>query len=201
MRKRQLLVLILAFAAVSCTSSLTEVWPTVQARLPAATPTPEMPTATPTLPPTATLHIPPGGYPRLPTPIGVPPTVPPQRRFVVPDGVIDLAAHPDGCDTLAVTGQVLDAHGGGLGEAYRVRVWAAGVNTTAAAGSEPRWGPGGYQVDVAEGPREMYLFVQLLEATGSAASQVYRVRTLADCEANRIIVNFVPLVDEADGLR
>jgi hypothetical protein len=124
-----------------------------------------------------------------PTPLSSPAS----QRFVLRDDAIDFRPHPDGCSILAVAGQVLDAQGVQLPGRHRVHVWGDNIDLSATAGSDPRWGPAGYEIVLADQPREMALNIQLLEVTsGAAASEVFRVQTLPRCEANHLIADFAP---------
>ncbi len=133
------------------------------------------------------------GSPALASPTTAP-LLPEGQRFTLRDEAIRFQPHPDGCDILVITGQVFDAEGAEIAGRHRVHVWGQSVDLSADAGAEPRWGASGYQVVLAAQPQEITLRLQLLDvASGAAASEVFRVRTLARCEANHLIADFVPL--------
>ena len=128
-----------------------------------------------------------------PTPTPPPGPPPSDRRFTLRDDAVRFQAHPDGCNILAVAGQVYDAAGASMAGQHRVHVWNDALDLSAAVGSDPRWGAAGYQIVLADQPQAMTLRLQLLDlATGAAASDVFRVQTLARCEANHLIADFVP---------
>ncbi|MCZ7546874.1 MAG: hypothetical protein M5R40_26640 [Anaerolineae bacterium] len=112
-------------------------------------------------------------------------------RFVLRDEAIRFQPHPDGCGIMVLAGQVYDAEGVAMAGGHQVHVWGGSVDVTVTAGSETRWGPAGFQVVLADQPQEMALRLQLLNANGAAASEILFVRTLARCEANLLVADFV----------
>ena len=112
--------------------------------------------------------------------------------FVLRQHAISFRPHPEGCSVLSLAGQVSDAGGSPLG-GYRVRIWGQALDLSATTEAGTHGAAEGFQVVLADQPQEMTLRLQLFQAeTGAAVSEVVWVRTLARCEANQLIAEFVP---------
>jgi hypothetical protein len=58
-------------------------------------------------------------------------------------------------------------------------------------GSAPRWGDSGYEFNLNSTPVEDQFVVQLLNTTGQPLSEPVVVKTLASCDQNVAVVNFI----------
>lgn len=148
--------------------------------LPESAPPPAPPTATPAAPtatftPLAVVSPAPGAYPFRLDPAGI---------VYAPNG------NGQGCAWSSIAGAVTGADGAPLA-GYGVRVTGAGRTDTVFSGSAGTFGAGGYELFLNSAPLEMAYTVQLLDPQGTPASEAYPVVTLAACESNVAIVNFV----------
>lgn len=162
-------------------------FPPVQTPSPAptegATPTPHATsTQTPTSQPTPTgISQPPGATHTLA-----------RYPFTVQDGAVTYTQNPNdrGCDWLGIAGQVLGLDGGAV-PGLPISVKGEDFEWIAFSGSATQWGESGFEVELDSTPREAEFEVQLLNTTGLALSEVVIVRTLASCDHNVAIINFV----------
>lgn len=150
--------------------------------LPTATPTPLL-IATPTIPPTLTGVTPPlATY----TPAAFP--------FTLQDGAYAYTQYTgeQGCDYMAIAGQVFDLNGEPLKFIpIHIRDMEGFFETIVFSGSAPQYGPSGYEVQLNTSPYEAEFIVQLISETARPLSDEVVVRTRASCAENLIIVNFV----------
>ncbi len=214
-----LLILLLAGA---CDLLPTDIVPPPGGSPPVSSGTPE-PTATVTLAPvepqpTLTPLPPEGGGPERPvagiteTP-GPIVTLPPPKTptatatldlpdFVVQPGSpinVQNFSHPElGCDWLGVAGQAFDT----AGQPVRFLVVVAGgtlaggeVNDLTVTGSAPIYGPGGYELTLAQRPLGSTgtIWIQLFDLEGKPLSERIVLDTVNDCSRNLILLNFLKL--------
>jgi len=107
-------------------------------------------------------------------------------------------AHPEeGCQWLAVAGQVFDASGQ---EVSNLVVHVNGtlngkaVDEVSLTGVAPDYGPGGYEVKLADQAIASpgTLVIQLLDLQAHPLSEPVLFDTSADCQKNVVLINFVP---------
>lgn len=101
-------------------------------------------------------------------------------------------AGEEGCDYMAIAGQVFDASGAPL-KFIPIHVSDADgfFETIVFSSSAPQYGPSGYEVYINNSPYEAEFSVQLVSDTGRPLSDEIVVRTRDTCEENLVIVNFV----------
>ncbi|HEX2979279.1 MAG TPA: hypothetical protein VHO48_03340 [Anaerolineaceae bacterium] len=105
---------------------------------------------------------------------------------------------PAGCDWMGLAGQAFDSNGAVLLN-YKIVVSGsigdqAPMETSALTGTSSKYGPGGYEMDLATSPVNSSgtLWVQLFDPNGKAVSNKYPVNTYQDCQKNLIIMNYYP---------
>ncbi len=156
------------------------------APVPTMTPLPTdtpAPTSTPPLPPTAT------GAVVLPEVTGTPPDYP----FVLQNEALTYIEHqgPEGCDYMAIAGQVFDMDGNPL---LMIPVSVEGDELFSAldfSGNATRYGASGYEIYINDRPYVAEFTVQLISETGMPLSEEVIVRTSDSCDKNVAIVNFI----------
>lgn len=159
------------------------------------TPT-ETPTRTP-IPPTRTF-TPTPTLTRTPTPTGPTATftnTKSQFRFTLQPGspaAVPNIANSNGCNWFGVSGRVFDLQNRDV-VGLSVRVEGGGLVVEALTGSQPKYGPSGWEVPLGNAPQATTntYRVQLRESTGQALSEVVVLQTFNDCNRNQIIINFV----------
>lgn len=159
---------------------------------------PPTPTATSTLPPTQAPQGTPGVSASLqPTPTGL---------VIIPGGTATVSilpftlqneavtytqnANDEGCRWLSIAGQVFDINGDPL-PGLPVEVTGENFQSIEFTGTATQFGPSGYEVLLNTTPIEAEFVVQLLNTTGQVLSEPVVVRTLAACDSNVAIVNFI----------
>lgn len=154
----------------------------------------------PTAPPTATATVLPIVTPTIPpTPMGVTPLplvthTPAAFPFTLQDGTYAYTQYSgeEGCDYMAIAGQVFDLNGEPLKFIpIQVRDADGFFETIVFSGSAPQYGPSGYEVLLNTSPYEAEFTVQLISETARPLSDEIVVRTRDSCAENLIIVNFV----------
>ena len=98
---------------------------------------------------------------------------------------------PEGCDYLAIAGQVFDMNGDPL---LGVPVVAEDGDLFSAldfTGNAAQYGPAGYEIYIDTSPYSDNFTVKLVSETGMALSADVSVETSASCSENIAIVNFV----------
>jgi hypothetical protein len=111
--------------------------------------------------------------------------------FTLQNDAVTYRVHPDGCKGLWLIGQVFDSNGGplpGLPVQVTGSVFQGAIEFT---GSAPRWGESGYEFELNNTPVEDQFVAQLLNTTGQPLSEPVVVKTLASCEQNVAVVNFI----------
>lgn len=105
-------------------------------------------------------------------------------------------ANTAGCNWMGIAGQVFDLNGNAMLNQI-VHLEGGGLNVDAITGTRIEYGPSGYELylgNQAKDTTDVYR-VQLRSAQGQPLSEVYVIRTFADCSAtsgkNLILVNFV----------
>jgi hypothetical protein len=150
---------------------------------PEPTPTiPPTPEPTPTIPPTAT---------NLPN-VGNPTSTPSLFPFTLVNNAITYEANQNeaGCDWSAIAGRVVDVNQDPV-EGLPIQVTGPDdFEQLVFSGSSEEFGPGGFEVQLADEPIEAEYRVQLLNTTGQAFSEPIIVRTLNSCERNVAIAVF-----------
>jgi hypothetical protein len=154
-----------------------------------STPTPQL-TATPTitLTPAKTFTRTPVGPSPTPTWTWAP------FNYLMQSGNPTYKANTNtaGCGWLGIAGQVFDLKGTPVQDLY-VHLEGNGLDVDAPTGSKPAYGPGGYELHLANAvsnTTDTYR-VQVRDATGKALSDWYTIPTFQDCGKNLILVNFV----------
>ncbi len=170
---------------------------------PTVTPTPlasNTPTETATrtaIPPTRTFTPTPTPT-RSPTPTGPTATftnTKSQFRFTLQPGspaAVPNIANSNGCNWFGVSGRVFDLQNR---EVVGLSIWVegGGLAVGALTGSQPKYGPSGWEVTLGNAPQATTntYRVQLRESTGQALSEVVVLQTFNDCNRNHILINFV----------
>jgi len=180
--------------------------PTVEDNPPFATPT-TAPDQTSTLPePTAPepADTPTPEVEEVPTEAAIeePPELPaeplePLITFGVEEGTPAFRenfAYPElGCEWMGAGGQVLLANGDSA-EGYEVRVEGniAGETITGSAttGQFPDYGPGGYEIQLADQSAPGIFWIELYDPEGRRVSEAVNFITPGDCGSNLVVVNF-----------
>ena len=101
-------------------------------------------------------------------------------------------ANAAGCNWMGIAGQAFDLSGRPI-IGLIVRVFFQGGTIDALTGTNKSYGEGGYEVylnDHVEATTGAYS-IQLLNASTSPLSDIFAISTLADCNRNLIVVNFV----------
>jgi TolB protein len=100
-------------------------------------------------------------------------------------------ANTAGCDWLGISGQAFARNGEPLAGLI-VRLEGAGLKREALTGSKPEYGPGGYEIQVADyvATTTGVYRVQLRDPRGQPLSDWVVVDTFADCARNWLMVNF-----------
>jgi hypothetical protein len=168
--------------------------------LPSDTPV-DTPTSTerPTATSTPTITLTPSKTPTI-TPTG--PTLTPTKtrsafQFTLQNdqpAYLKNFANTAGCSWMGAAGQVFDLKGSTMLN-LTVHIEGGGLNYDVFTG-DPRfaaYGPGGYELYIGNQAKDTTddYRVQLRSATGQPLSDVYVIRTFADCNKNLILVNFV----------
>ena len=123
-----------------------------------------------------------------PTPGGVTPAPTTTLRFKLENDSISYQPHPRGCDQTTVRGSVLGADGAPI-PAMAIRIWE--LEPTQATLIHPDE-QGFYAADVAAGLTDASFNLQLVDASGAAASDVIVAAAIRDCRLNYMTINFIP---------
>ena len=105
--------------------------------------------------------------------------------------------HPGlGCAFLGVGGQAIDINAApvvGFRVEFTGTVDGEAVYHLTITGAAPQYGPGGYEIKIADVPFDSIgeLQVQLLDQEGNALSPLIIFDTFDDCSRNVILINFV----------
>jgi len=147
-----------------------------------ATATLPPPAATSTLAPTATG----GAAPIVPT------NTPSAFAFTLQNETLTYIPYTgtEGCDYLAIAGQVFDANGDPL-TGIPVIVRGDEFEQLQFSGGDTDYGPSGYEVYLNDSPYEGEFTIKLVSETGFDLSEEVVVRTHDSCDENVVIVNFV----------
>ena len=149
-------------------------------------------TAMPTASPTVTLT--PAPSPTGMTPLPVATNTPSSYPFTVQNETVTYVAYtgPEGCNYMAIAGQVFDVSGKPLKDMI---IWVKDTEgffeMVAFSGQAPRYGPSGYEAVINTSPYEADFTVQVWSDTGTDLSAPVAVHTKASCDENLAIVNFV----------
>lgn len=141
-----------------------------------------------------------GGITILPTPDGQPALTPqplesatpsPYPFKLVDQGVIYIP-NPNGeaCNWASIAGTVTGVDGLGL-VGYAVQISNSGLNDRVFSDTAATYGAGGFELVLGGAPQAGTYQVQLFTSAGVPVSDVYAVTTLAECERNVALVNFV----------
>ena len=166
------------------------------------TPTPTitgtpMPSDTPTITPTGTERPTATSTPTI-TPTG-PTRTPTKTRsafeFTMQNDQPSYVRNFDntaGCGWMGIAGQVFDLNGNTMLNLL-VHLEGGGLSYDAITGAKKGYGPGGYELYIGNQVKDTtdVFRVQLRSAQGQPLSEVYVIRTLADCNKNLILVHFV----------
>ena len=96
----------------------------------------------------------------------------------------------EGCDYLAIAGQIFDANGDPL-TGIPVIVRGDEFEQLQFSGGATDYGPSGYEVYLNDSPYEGEFTIKLVSETGFDLSEEVVVRTHDSCDENVVIVNFV----------
>lgn len=110
--------------------------------------------------------------------------------FTLQNEAVTYTQHPDGCDSLWIVGQVLDIEQKPLKGLAVIARWN-GNSALGWSGYATQWGTSGYEIYINNKPVELEVEVQLLAGTGQPLSEPVVVRTLATCDRNVAIANFI----------
>jgi hypothetical protein len=101
-------------------------------------------------------------------------------------------ANTAGCGWMGIAGQVFDLNGNAMLNQI-VHLEGGGLNVDAITGTRIEYGPSGYELYLGNQAKDTtdVFRVQLRSAQGQPLSEVYVIRTFADCNKNLILVNFV----------
>ncbi len=146
----------------------------------------------------------PSATPFPPTLTALPPTATPASAFrftVLPGSPLFSPAflHADlGCAWMGVAGQVFDVNGKPLSRlTVRVAGTAGGspVDALGVTGAADGYGPGGYEVKLADQAAAGIFWIELRDAEGAALSEPFSFETSGRCEQNLAVINFVQVGD------
>lgn len=100
-----------------------------------------------------------------------------------------------GCAWLGIAGQVFDLSGRPV-VGLTVHVVGGGVDETDVTGAHLMYGPGGYELQLADHVMTTTNTYQLqvLSSGGQALSDWYAIPTFQDCSKNLILVNFISVL-------
>jgi hypothetical protein len=97
-----------------------------------------------------------------------------------------------GCNWMGIGGQVSDLRGAPL-IGYVVHLDGGGLNANSLSGTQPQYGPAGYEFKLASAPKTtigLYR-VQLRDPQNVPVSDWVTVNTFDDCAKNVLLVNFL----------
>jgi hypothetical protein len=101
-------------------------------------------------------------------------------------------ANTAGCGWMGIAGQAFDLNGNSM-QNLLVHIEGGGLSYDAITGAKKDYGPGGYELYIGNQVKDTtdVFRVQLRTTAGQPLSEVYVIRTFADCNKNLILVNFV----------
>ena len=123
---------------------------------------------------------------------GNPTSTPSLFPFTLVDNAITYEANQNeaGCDWSGIAGRVIDVNDDAV-DGLPIQVTGPDdFEALVFSGTAPEYGPGGFEIGVADEPVEAEYRLQLLNTTGQAFSEPIIVRTLATCERNVAIAVF-----------
>lgn len=102
-----------------------------------------------------------------------------------------------GCDWMGVAGQVFDSDGKEIQDLTLMlgnTLPAEEQIIAARTGLAPAYGPGGYEIQIAEKTFDSSnsIWVQVFDQAGHAVSTKFFFDTFDDCSRNLILINFIP---------
>jgi hypothetical protein len=110
---------------------------------------------------------------------------------------VDIGA---GCNWAGVGGQIFDSSGAPMaGLIVKVSGWLEGryIQYTVYTGSSQHFGPGGYELKLADHPVSSFtLELLLLDAAGEPLSGKNLLQTYGNCQQNLLVVNLMPRLIE-----
>ncbi len=123
--------------------------------------------------------------------------------FTIQNEAVTYTKHPKGCNGLWLVGQLFNLDKqplvcGPLGRplpCLPVQVIGENFSTIQYTGSATQWGPSGYEVFLNSTPIEAEFQAQLLNSNGQPLSEPIVVHTLASCDQNVAVVNFIQIRD------
>jgi hypothetical protein len=99
-----------------------------------------------------------------------------------------------GCDWMGVAGEVLHRDGQPVApDSYLVRITGGGIDAFVPVGSEPAYGPSGWQQFLFDSPVVRSYEIRLWRVDGAAASPLYSFESRAACDQNLVRFDFVEL--------
>jgi hypothetical protein len=116
-------------------------------------------------------------------------------QFGTPTGIPNFVQPASGCAWTGLGGQVFDLQGQPVvGVVVRVTGTLGGAPVDAAvlSGSSVKFGPGGYEVELAKKAvaSNGSLHIQLIDLSGAPLSPALALQTAADCGSNLQVVNW-----------
>lgn len=102
------------------------------------------------------------------------------------------ATNEAGCDWMGVGGEILNASGQPiLDEGFLVHVWGSGIDVHVTSGSQPVYGPNGWEVYLFNTPVQNAYYIQLKTPDQVSLSAVYQFESRSSCNQNLILFNFI----------
>jgi hypothetical protein len=116
-------------------------------------------------------------------------------RFTVQGDVpfaVENVFNLEGCDWMGIGGQVYDLQGRPL-IGYVVHLEGGNLSANSLTGTQPQYGPAGYEFKLAEAPKATSgaYRVQLRDPQNVPMSDWIRLDTYAECSRNVLLVNFL----------
>lgn len=135
---------------------------------------------------TADLLANPGGLTAQPAVTNTPSIKP----FTLQNDAVTFTKHPDGCNGLWIVGQIFDLEGKPRMGLAVIAKWDGGDGIAWPNYGTP-WGVLAYEIKVDNKPLELEVEVQLKDFSGQVLSEPIIVRTLAACNSNVAVANFI----------
>jgi len=205
--KNPLAKILVLFSLVAGLASGCDVLPQVISTDPTETATPlSLPSESPTAFPTPTVEIPTSTATITPVVVAATETPQPAITLAAEDMEFELFtgspvftanfAHPEaGCGWMGIAGQVFDAQAKpmqGLVVVAEGYLQEAAVEGVSLSGSATSYGPGGYEIVLANLPVESNkgITLSLFDLEGNLLAPRVALDTYADCGKNLILINF-----------
>lgn len=112
------------------------------------------------------------------------------KPFTLQNDAVTYTKHPDGCSGMWIVGQVFDLDGKPRMGLAVIAKWDGGDGIAWPNYGTP-WGVLAYEIKVENKPIELEVELQLKDFSGQVLSEPIIVRTLASCEHNVAVANFI----------